>query len=227
MKNLKLIPVLFAQSFFLESCYSYDSYPLSQTNFNTAIIVELTTLDNAYILFKSAKKNYFAGFTIDSDGLNTPTLVEINREDGQQKSWSFNDIIADIFIVNNRVSVALNGGATFSLVDRKWQPNQLTFPANPQIIYSDEKGHIIACSPSPLPKEDLGTGQCQSYNPRWKISVPWRSIKPKICEDYLHVVTWPDPKKLLFIDRISGEIIDTKMYKGGDLCEQHPPASYR
>ena len=226
MKNLKLKVIGFFPILLLVSCHAHERIPLSRDIADAPYIVSKTILDNAYISLETRNKHYYAGFTIESDGFNSPTLIEVNKVGGEQKSWKFDDIISDLFVFDSHIAVASDSGVSLSLIDGTWKRNSLALSENPHIVFSDGGKRLIACSPSSLLKEDVRAGGCESYNPNWKVAFPWHHVKPKVCGAFLYAVTWPQKQnQLLAIDLDSGEIVHQQVYAGGDICGRPPVRS--
>ncbi len=152
-------------------------------------------------------KQYYAGFTVDQNNINHPTLVELDKESGKTGIWNFDEIIADIFISNNKVSLVFDQDDSFSLQDNIWHRNSLVLE------------ELISCSPaSPLKSNPIRYG-CQSHNPDSQITFSWRGITPKVCGDYLYAVTWAQPaNRHIIIDVKSGKLKFEKNYSGEDIC---------
>jgi hypothetical protein len=200
-------------------CHAVDSHPMSHPVTVAHDVENIATLDSAYLTLQSGGKRYFAGFSIAPDGFNTPVIVEIDVEGGGQRYWEFEEIISDLFLFNSHISAVLDSGATFSLIGSAWQRDALVVAEHSKIIYSTGQNHVIACAPSSLFKEEDRESGCQSYNPNWKISFPWREIEPMYCGKYIQAVTWTVPKQRLFIDSSTGKVAHQEKYLDGTLCK--------
>jgi hypothetical protein len=203
------------------SCHAYEGTTLSHVLSDSSSAVNGTSLDSAYLSLKVGDKQYYAGFTIDSDGVNSPTLIEIGKVVSKQKSWKFTDIISDLFIFDTHVSVALDSGEVFSLINDTWAQRLLLLTERPRIVYSDGGRHLIACSSSSPMKEGKRLGGCASYSPNWNISFPWYAVRPRVCGDLLFAVTWQKKQnQRIAVDIGSGKIVRQETYRGGDVCAQ-------
>lgn len=201
------------------ACEANDGTALSRGIADPARIAKETSLDNAYLSFSAKDAIYYAGFVIEEKGINQPTLVVVDKANGKQHTWKFDDIIADMFTFNSRVSIALESGTVYSLNDGKWERSPLELAEGSRIVFSDGKQHLIACTPSSLFMEDTGLGGCESHNPNWKISFSWHDIRPKVCDDLLYAVTWEQKQnRHLAINLESGAIVHQGEYAGEDIC---------
>ncbi len=224
MKRLSLKPVCLSWLLLSAACHAYESVPLSRDTPVSSSILKKTGLDNADLFLDINGKQYHAGFTIDAAGINTPTLVEVDQHGVKQNSWTFDDIIADIFIFDSHVSIALYHGESYSFIDNAWQRNALQMAGRSRIVFSDGKQRLIACSPASLYKEGSRTGGCESYNPNWKISFAWHEVKPKVCGDLLYAVTWSRKQnQRMAIDLDSGKVVHQKVFAGEDVCAPFGP----
>ncbi len=213
--NLLYLVLIFSSA----ACQSTPTTSISSDIIDSGNIIKITSLDNAYLRLDTDDKQYYAGFTVDQNNINHPTLVELDKESGKIGIWNFDEIIADIFIFNNKVSLVFDQGDSFSLQDNIWHKNSLVLEEQSRIVFSDAKNHLISCSPaSPLKSDPISYG-CQSHNPDWQISFSWRGITPKVCGDYLYAVTWEQPaNRHIIIDVKSGKLKFEKNYSGEDIC---------
>jgi hypothetical protein len=219
VKILIPIAVYLFQIVHPQFCHAVDSNPMSHPVTVAQDVDNVAILDSAYLTLITGGKQYFAGFSIAPDGLNTPVIVEIDVEGGGQRYWEFEEKISDLFLFNSHISVVLDSGATVSLIGGAWQRDQLVVAEHSKIIYSAGQNNLIACSPSSFFKEGARESGCQSYNPNWKISFPWREIEPKYCGKYIQAVTWTVPKQRLFIDSFTGKVAHQEKYLDGTLCK--------
>lgn len=217
----KFNPILFYLFLVLFSvaCQSTRAAPISNDIFDSGDIVKKTNLDSAYLSLDTIKKHYYAGFTINGDGFNSPALVELDKVTGKVNAWNFDEIISDIFIFNNRVSLVLDSGNSFSLQDSAWSKSPLMLEEQSRVVFSDSIKHLISCSPASPQKSDPNKGGCESHNPSWQHSFPWFEVRPKVCGGYLYVVTWEKPtSRRIAIDIKSGKVAFEKVYSGEDIC---------
>jgi hypothetical protein len=176
-------------------------------------------IDNVYRMIQLKHRQYYAGFSIDSDGINHPVLIEVSSGGAQQHQWGFEDIISDIFIFNGLVSVVLDSGQSFSLLNNVWIHNQQSLLKNARVVFSDGERHLIVCSPSSLFKDSTHAAGCESFNPHWKLSFSWQDFQPRVCGGYLYAVTWEQKhNQRLRIDPASGKIIEQSAYSGEHIC---------
>jgi hypothetical protein len=196
-----------------------DVIPLSAEVSNPATSANKLGIDNVYRVLEKNGKQYFAGFSIDSAGINHPLLVEFDRRSNKQQSWHFDGNIADIFIYNSLVSVVLDDGKSFSLKKESWEPIPLILGQQSVVVFSDGQQHLIACSPASLSKADTRRGGCESFNPNWKIAFSWFEVTPSVCGNFLSAVTTSYKKnQKLKIDLDSGKVIDRKKFTGEIIC---------
>ncbi len=201
------------------ACQASSPVALSVKVIAPARAAKKLNIDNVYRTIQLKDKQYYAGFSIDSDGINHPVLIEADVYGGQQNRWEFEDIISDIFIFNGQVSVLLDTGQNFSLIGNVWVKNPQGFPQNSHIIFSDGQRHLIVCSPSSLFKDNTHAAGCESFNPNWKVSFSWQDFQPRLCGGFLHAVTWSyTQNQRLLIDPASGKIIEQSAYTGEDIC---------
>lgn len=219
MKSLSFRVMCLLSVLLSAACHANDGTALSRDIADSSRIAEETSLDNAYLSFSTKDAIYYAGFTLEKNGTNQPTLVEVNKADDKKHAWKFDDIIADVFVFNSRISVALDSGVVYSLNTGKWEQSSLELAEGPRIVFSDGKQHLIACTPSSLFKEDTRLGGCESHNPNWKISFSWHDVRPKVCGNLLHAVTWEQKQnQRLVINLESGAVIHQGAYAGEDIC---------
>jgi len=219
MKKFKLILFYLFLISFSVACQSTRAALISNDVFDSADIVRKTNLDNAYLVLDTIDKHYYAGFTISEDGFNHPTLVELDKVTGKIYTWNFNEIISDIFIFNNKVSLVLDSGNSFSLQESAWVKNSLMLEEQSRVIFSNSKEHLISCSPASPQKSDHDKGGCQSHSPNWQFSIPWLEVRPKVCGGLLYVVTWESSgNRRIALDIKSGNIAFEKAYSGEDIC---------
>lgn len=216
--NLKIVCCLW-MTLSVAACHAAENIPLSYDVSSPAAMAHKLNMDNVYRALEANGKQYVAGFSIDAKRINHPLLVEYELASGKQKSWHFDDIIADIFIYNSSVSLLLDSGISFSLSDGEWIRIPLHLQPASIIVFSDGKQHLIACSPASLSKADTYQGGCESFNPDWKSSFSWHDIQPKVSGDYLYAVSWAKRQnQLLTINPDTGEVIDRKVCRAGELC---------
>lgn len=201
------------------TCYAYEGVALSRDVTGLLNVANETILDSTYLSLKSEGIEYYAGFIIDSEGLNQPAVVRKSKGGHKQKVWKFNAIIADLFLFNSQISVALDSGEVYSLKNDQWRRSTLMLAGSPRIVFSDGKQHLIACSPSSLFKEGAREGGCESYNPNWKLSFSWHDVRPKVCGELLYAVTWEKKQnQRIAINLESGEVVKHELYANGDVC---------
>jgi hypothetical protein len=222
MRMMKLLNLILLYSLCLLSsvaCQASGPVALSVEVIAPARAAKKLNIDHVYRTIQVKEKQYYAGFSIDSDGINHPVLIEANAYGRQQNRWEFEDIISDIFIFNGHVSVLLDTGRNFSLLKDIWVQNPQGFPQNARIIFSDGLRHLIVCSPSSLFKDSTHAAGCESFNPNWKVSFSWHDLAPKLCGDFLHALTWSNTQnQRLLIDPASGKVIEQSAYTGEDIC---------
>jgi hypothetical protein len=219
MKTLGSIAMCLLSLLLSVASHADDSIALSHDIANSAHTAKETSLDNAYLSFSTKDAMYFAGFTIENNGTNQPTLVEVKKIGGMKAIWKFDDIIADVFVFKSMVSVVLDSGVVYSLNTGRWERSSLVLAERSRIVFGDGKMRLIACSPSSLFKDDTRVGGCESHNPSWTISFPWHDVRPKICGDLLYAVTWEKRQNQhIAINLESGEIVHQSAYTGEDAC---------
>jgi hypothetical protein len=219
MKTLSFRALCLLSLLLSVASHADDSIALSHDIANSAHIAKETPLDNAYLSFSAKDAMYYAGFTIEKNGTNQPTLVEVNKISGTKAAWRFDDIIADVFVFKSMVSVVLDSGVVYSLNTGRWERSSLVLAERSRIVFGDGKKRLISCSPSSLFKDDTRVGGCESYNPSWTISFPWHDVKPKICGELLYAVTWEKRQNQhIAINLESGEIVYQRAYAGEDVC---------
>lgn len=219
MTKFNLILLYLFMVLFSVACQSTRAAPISNDIFDSSDIVEKTNLDSVYLSLETIKKHYYVGFTISGDGLNSPTIVELDKVTGKANNWNFDEIISDIFVLNNKVSLVLDSGNSFSLQENAWSENGLILEAQSRVVFSDSIKHLISCSPASPQKSDPNKGGCTSYSPSWQHSFPWLEVRPKVCGDYLYAVTWEKPtSRRIAIDIKSGKVAFEKSYSGEDIC---------
>ncbi len=218
MKFLNLI-LLFSLCLQSSACQASGPAALSAEVIAPAEAARKLNIDNVYRTIQVKDKQYYAGFSIDTDGINHPVLIELDAEGEQHHRWNFEDIISDIFIFNGQVSVLLDTGQNFSLAGKVWVKNPQGFLQNARVVFSDGERHQIVCSPSSLFKDNTHAAGCESFNPSWKVSFAWHDLEPRLCGDFLHAVTWSNTQnQRLRIDPASGKIIEQSAYSGEDIC---------
>ena len=219
VKTLSFRVVCLLSSLLSVACHADDSITLSRDIANSAHTAKETSLDNVYLSYSAKDAMYYAGFTIEKNGTNQPTLVEVKSIGGKKTAWKFDDIIADVFVFNSMVSVVLDSGAVYSLNAGRWERGFLVLAERSRIVFGDGKNHLIACSPSSLFKDDASVGGCESHNPSWKISFSWHDVRPRVCGELLYAVTWEKKQnRHIAVNLKSGEIVHQSAYAGGDVC---------
>ena len=219
MKKFKITLFYLFLVLFSVACQSTRAAPISSDIIDSTDIVKKTNLDSAYLSLDTLEKYYYAGFIISGDGINHPTLLELDKVTGKIDTWNFDEIISDIFIFNSKVSLVLDGGNSFSLQERAWRKNSLILEEQSRVVFSDSIKHLISCSPASSQKSAPNNGGCQSHNPSWQYSFPWLEVRPKVCGNNLYVVTWEKPtSRHIAIDIKSGKVTFEKSYSGEDIC---------
>lgn len=186
---------------------------------NPAAIANKLNIDNVYRTLEANGKQYYAGFSIDSDGINSPVLLEFDKISSKQNSWKFDEIISDIFIFNSTVSVLLDNGENYSLIKGEWVLNPQVLGETSVVVFSDARRQLISCSPSSLGKADTHQGGCESFNPNWKVFFSWYEVQPSVCGDFLYAVTWEQKhNQRLAINLKTGKIVHRAIFSGEDIC---------
>ena len=190
MTKFKIALFYLLLALFSAACQSTRAAPISNDIIDSSDIVKKTNLDNAYLSLNTDDNLYYAGFTVDQNSINHPTLVELDKVNGKIRTWNFDDVISDIFIFDNKVSLVLDGGNSFSLQENSWNEIPLVLEEQSRIVFSSANNRLITCSPASPLKSSSDKGGSQSHNPNWQVTFPWREIKPKVCGDQLYAVTW-------------------------------------
>ncbi len=205
---------------FSAPCQATQQYALSQAVDSPAEITAKTGIAHVYRELVLADKKYYAGFRIDTAGINYPVLVELDKNGEVQHSWEFNDIISDLFIYNATVSVLFDHARSRSLLGGQWVKNGLQAGPASVVVMSNASQQLITCSPASALMSDRYRGGCSSVNPDWKVSFAWREITPRLCGENLVAVSWSQKQNMrLTINPRSGQILKQKPYSGGDICK--------
>ena len=207
------------------SCYANQSDELTWS-FDGSVVNTKSNriklkMQNIYAGLTYSKKLYVIGFQIDNSGTNNPTVSEITSDMLSTTYWSFDQILADIFIYQNKLHINTMNGETFYLKDNQWKKGNLNFPPDSNIIYSDNKEQLVICYPSSLFKAHKGKGGCYSNNPKWKYDFHWNTIKPKACDHKLHIIEEMNPGNMFRqISLIDGKTFISKKLgeTPEDLC---------
>ncbi len=181
-------------------------------------------LENIYSGINYSNKLYVVGFKIDHQGINHPTLVEISSDMGTTKYWPFEQPLATLFVYKNKLHTNNMSGDSFSLDQNNWNKTDLKLPTNSSIVYSNNKEHLVICHPSSLFKELHENSSCYSIKPDWKQNFVWRTTKPVVCNDKLHI--FEEQKKGGFFKQLSlenGKTLYSKKLEHlpEDLCKIH------
>jgi hypothetical protein len=201
------------------ACHAAKIIPLSSEVSEPASIANKLNIDNVYRSLETKSHQYYAGFSIDSDRINHPVLIELDKISGRQNSWKFDEIISDIFIFNSTVSVVLENGENYSLIKGEWVRNSRVLEEMSVVVFSDARQRLISCTPSSLGKADTRQGGCESFNPNWKLSFSWHKVRPKVCGEFLYAVTWEQKhNQRLAINLKSGKVVHKQVFSGEDIC---------
>jgi hypothetical protein len=182
------------------------------------------TLDiqSAYDGMTYLDTTYIAGFKINKDGINIPTLSVINSNLSAIKYWTFENSINDIFVYKNSVHVSDSRGNVYLFANEAWQKDELAFPVAAKVIFSDQHNQIIVCSPASLLKEGSSDSGCYSINANWKYSFFWQHTTPKVCSGKLHIFEESRTGGMLRVLSIkTGDILFSKKIKTApkNICE--------
>ena len=166
--------------------------------------------------------NYFAGFKIDKEGNNYPTIVQVPSDLSSVKYWPFEYIPNDIFIHQEKVHVITTDGQFYVLQDEKWNLIDKKFPRESQAVYSDYKNDLVVCYPAAMEKTGDHISGCTSTSNNWKLDFVWLTIVPKVCNGKLHIVEENSISKLFKqVDLATGKILKSETVKNlpHDICK--------
>ncbi|WDE11388.1 hypothetical protein [Thalassomonas haliotis] len=165
-----------------------------------------TVLNNAYYAFDSPQGLYLAGFKIDSNNINHPYLVFINKQLSEQIQWPQQQPVEQLFFYKKQLYLLDETGKTQVKAGKDWQEHPLTFTANSKVITS--KKALIACVPTPLPSADYTRGHCYSLTKNWRVDIAWRSHTPVLCNNTLMAISdYPDQRTLHQININNGKVV--------------------
>ncbi len=91
--------------------------------------------------------HYYAGVTIDKEGLSHPRIIETNNNTLTNTS-KLTRLITDLFAYEQTLHALDITGATFKKTNATWVKTKLKLGRNPHIIYSDQNKHLIVCQKS-------------------------------------------------------------------------------
>lgn len=176
-------------------------------------------MQNVYYGYKYKDGAYLIGFEIDKQGNNKPTLAWLSETDNSPLYWSFDNILQQVFILNDMPHLLDMNGGLHQFEKQTWIKSSLKLKDNSRIIYTENT--ILACYPTPLFKSPSSIGGCYTIDGKWEIKVNWRDTLPKVCNE--HLVAIDKNKKTLWIrnySKTSGELLSSsKITKiPDDLC---------
>lgn len=148
-------------------------------------------IQNAYDGIDYNENTYIAGFKIGKDGTNTPTIAKVANDLKNIQYWSFETIINDIFIYQNKLHIVDTGGVVTALANDTWQKSSLNFPKRSEVVYSNKKDHLIICHAASRQKAGSHSGSgCYAISPtqkqNWKMNFTWFDQTPRVCNGTLH-----------------------------------------
>lgn len=230
MKSLSLIAALVSTTAAIgcsSTTVSVAEQPIiqevSSEQKSTTIKLPAIEPDNIYLTRTLNNATFSAGFFIDSNGINSPVISTI-LPDGARRNYAVEEIVTDIFSYQSIIIAALLSGKTLALDSGEWVANELQLPYNATVIHTN-KANLIACAPfSPIKSSNM-RGGCTSINPDWHISIPWRSIPPKVCNGHIYaMISLPNKNEYWKISTVNGEILNRDAYQGVSECLNRSPS---
>lgn len=170
-----------------------------------------------------AGATYLAGFKIDAHGNNLPQLVQVGSDLAQINYWGFEKIPNDIFVYQLKVHMVDTEGSVYRLDNNTWQLTDLHFPAEAQVVYSDNNSQLIVCNPASPTKNTVRGSGCKSLSENWTLDFVLQEHTPKVCAGKLYVVASEKGiKQLRKVDITTGKIISSTQLTQvlNELCEQ-------
>ena len=169
-------------------------------------------LHNLYDGLAFDNKLYVIGFFINSDGINILRIAEVSEELGTVDYWTFEHIISDIFAYHNSIHINDTDGQVFKLSGAAWQKSDLIFPANSQVVFSDNDDKLVVCHPSSLPMTGHHRGGCFSINPNWHFDFTWFVVTPKVC----------DGRLFIYENKMNGGVVRVLSLETGEVLHSKP-----
>ncbi len=169
-----------------------------------------------------AGDTYLAGFKIDEEGNNSPTIAKVNNTTAAVTYWPFEGIPNDIFVHEDKAHTIITDGQVYMLQGEKWKLTAKKYPRESQIIYSDHKKELVICHPASAEKTGDPASGCFSTNSGWQFNVLWISIVPKVCHGKIYLVEERGTsKEWRIINLATGEVLESRPLKKvpEDLCE--------
>jgi hypothetical protein len=164
---------------------------------------------------------YLAGFKIDEEGSNSPTIARVNNTTAAVTYWPFEGIPNDIFVHEEKAHAIITDGQVYMLQGEQWELTAKRYPRESQIIYSDHKKELVICHPASAEKTGDPASGCFSVHKGWQLNVVWVSVVPRVCNGNLYIVEERGmSKEWKNVSLVTGKVLESSPIKNvpEDLC---------
>lgn len=154
---------------------------------------------------------YLAGFKINKNGDNVPTIAQVNNLLTQINYWDFAKIPNDIFAYQNQIHFVDTNGGVYQLGKSSWHATPLVLPPGAQVVNSDNNSQLIVCYPASLAKSVVRESGCKSMSNTWALNFVWSLHLPKMCAGKLYAIaTERGTLQLKKVDIATGSVFSSQ-----------------